>query len=172
MRLGPEELLRDLWSPPALGQWIARRNFPIDALLFALPLVRPEGLPVAAPFSPDQVGNIALLALETTFSLVALAQGKLGRRDEACHATICMDTPAYAIGQAVFIRTDTADYAEEVITFRNLEEMVRIASQSHPNLVLEKVIVYAMAEGEPCALTLGFIAATKGQRPSHPEFET
>ncbi len=85
-----------------------------------------------------------------------------------------MDSGAYAIGQAVFIRTDTADYAEEIISFRNLEEMVKVCSQSHPQLVLEKVIVYAMAENEPCALTLGFIAATKGQRPGqpHPEFET
>jgi hypothetical protein len=83
-----------------------------------------------------------------------------------------MGTPAYAIGQAVFIRTDTADYAEEVIPFKTLEEMVKICGESRPNLVLEKVVVYAMPDGEPCALTLGFIAATKGQRPGHPEFET
>ena len=83
-----------------------------------------------------------------------------------------MDTAAYAIGQAVFIRTDTADYAEEVISFSSLEEMVDICSRSRSQLVLEKVIVYAMTEGEPCALTLGFIAATKGQRPNQPEFET
>jgi hypothetical protein len=76
-----------------------------------------------------------------------------------------MESPAYAIGQAVFIRTDTPDYAEEVIPFKSLEEMVKICSATHPNLVLEKVLVYAMPDGEPCALTLGFIAATKGQRP-------
>ena len=80
--------------------------------------------------------------------------------------------PSYAIGQAVFIRTDSADYAEEVMPFRTLEEMVSVCSKSHPNLILEKVVVYAMTEGEPCALTLGFIASTKGQRPSQPEFET
>ena len=79
------------------------------------------------------------------------------------------ETPAYAVGQAVFIRTDTPDYAEQVLTFRSLEEMVDICSQSRPNLVLEKVIVYAMPGGEPCALTLGFIAATKGQRPGNLE---
>jgi hypothetical protein len=80
-----------------------------------------------------------------------------------------MDSPAYAIGQAVFLRTDTADYAEEVIPFRNLEEMVTICSQTRVHLILEKVVVYSLSGGEPCALTLGFIASTKGQRPSHHE---
>ena len=83
-----------------------------------------------------------------------------------------METPSYAIGQAVFIRTDTADYAEEILPFRNLDEMVAICSESRPNLVLEKIIVYAMPNGEPCALTLGFISSTKGQRPGHPEFQS
>ena len=77
------------------------------------------------------------------------------------------ETPAYAIGQAVFIRTDTPDYAEESLAFKSLEEMVQMCSQSRPNLVLEKVIIFAMPEGEPIALTLGFIAATKGQRPKN-----
>jgi hypothetical protein len=76
------------------------------------------------------------------------------------------DSPAYAIGQAIFIRTDTADYAEHPVPFSTLEEMVNICSKSRPNLILEKVIVYSMAEGEPSALTLGFVAATKGQRPA------
>lgn len=75
------------------------------------------------------------------------------------------DDPAYAIGQAIFIRTDTADYAEQPMPFSTLEEMVRICSKSRPNLILEKVIVYSMADGDPCALTLGFVAASKGQRP-------
>jgi len=82
------------------------------------------------------------------------------------------DSPAYAIGQAIFIRTDTADYAEQPVPFSTLEEMVRICSESRPNLILEKVIVYSMAGGEPCALTLGFVASTKGQRPQHSEFKT
>lgn len=80
-----------------------------------------------------------------------------------------METSAYAIGQAVYLRTDTPDYAEETIPFKTLEEMVRVCSSNHPNLILEKIIVYAMPEGEPCALTLGFIASTKGQRPGQPE---
>ena len=80
-----------------------------------------------------------------------------------------MSPSAYAIGQAVFIRLDTADYAEETIPFKSLDEMVEICSKSHPNLTLEKIIVYAMPDNEPVALTLGFISATKGQRPGTPE---
>ena len=79
------------------------------------------------------------------------------------------EAAAYAVGQAVFLRTDTPDYAEEIVPFRSLEEMVQICSRSRPNLILEKVIVYAMPDGEPCALTLGFVAATKGQRPGNLE---
>ena len=83
-----------------------------------------------------------------------------------------MDTPSYAIGQAVFIRTDTPDYEEEIIPFKSLEEMVKVCSQSRSNLVLEKVLIFAMPDGEPCALTLGFISATKGQRPENlPQWE-
>ena len=82
-----------------------------------------------------------------------------------------MEAPgAYAIGQAVFIRTDTVDYAEESIPFRNLAEMVALCSEPRENLTLEKVIVYSMVNHEPCALTLGFIASSKGQRPSDLEF--
>lgn len=83
-----------------------------------------------------------------------------------------LSNSSYAIGQAIFIRTDSADYLEEVMAFRDLEEMVSICSKSHSNLILEKVVVYAMTEGEPCALTLGFIASTKGQRPDHMGIET
>ena len=79
------------------------------------------------------------------------------------------DDLKYAIGQAVFIQTDTADYAETTIPFRTLEEMVAVCSQRHTNLTLERILVYAMSGGEPCSLTLGFIAATKGQRPGQLE---
>jgi hypothetical protein len=81
-----------------------------------------------------------------------------------------MDTPAYAIGQAVFIRTDTVDYAEETVPFRNLAEMVKICSEPRPDMTLEKVIIYSMVNQEPCALTLGFIASTRGQRPTNLDF--
>jgi len=76
-----------------------------------------------------------------------------------------MEDSAYAIGQAVFIRTDTPDYAEETIPFKTLEELVQICSEPRPDLTLEKIVVYAMSEGEPSAVMLGFISATKGQRP-------
>ncbi len=80
-----------------------------------------------------------------------------------------MEISAYAIGQAVFIRTDTLDYAEETIAFKTLEEMVEICSRPQANLTLEKIVVFAMAQGEPSALTLGFISSTKGQRPGNLE---
>ena len=76
-----------------------------------------------------------------------------------------MKPPGYPIGQAVFIRTDTPDYAEETIPFKDLEELVQVCSRVHQNLVLEKVLVFALQEGEPCAVTLGFVSASKGQRP-------
>ena len=71
----------------------------------------------------------------------------------------------YAIGQAVFIRTDTPDYAEATIPFASLEEMVILCSEPRPNLTLEKIIVYGMTGNEPIALTLGFISSSQGQRP-------
>lgn len=77
-----------------------------------------------------------------------------------------MSESGYAIGQAVFIRTDTPDYAEELIPFRNLEELVRICSEPQPNLTLERVLIYSMVGQEPRALTLGFISASQGQRPN------
>jgi hypothetical protein len=80
-------------------------------------------------------------------------------------ADMSAESSTCGIGQAIFIRTDTADYAEHPVAFSTLEEMVRICSKSRPNLILEKVTVYSQADGEPCALTLGFVAATKGQRP-------
>jgi len=78
-----------------------------------------------------------------------------------------MQQPSYAIGQAVFIRTDTPDYAEETVPFKTLEEMVNICCRAYPNLTLEKIVVYSMVESEPCALTLAFVSSTKAQRPGH-----
>ena len=78
---------------------------------------------------------------------------------------MALEFSAYTIGQAVFTRTDTAEFEEEIIPFRNLDEMVKVCSEPRANMILEKVVVYSMPEGEPCALTLGFVSATKGQRP-------
>jgi hypothetical protein len=76
-----------------------------------------------------------------------------------------MDQSSYAIGQAVFIRTDSPDYEEEAVPFQTLEELVLVCSQPRRDRVLEKIIIYAMPNGEPCAVTLGFVAASKGQKP-------
>jgi len=72
---------------------------------------------------------------------------------------------SYAIGQAVYIRTDTPDYLEETIPFKSLEELVAICSTPKPDMTLEKVVVYSMVGSEPVALSLSFISASKGQRP-------
>jgi len=90
---------------------------------------------------------------------------------DVLHA-LSADTPAYAIGQAIFLRTDTVDYAEKVVPFRSLEEMVKICSQRQTDMILDKVVVYSLVDGEACALTLGFMSATKGQRPDHPELKS
>jgi hypothetical protein len=81
-----------------------------------------------------------------------------------------MNSPAYAIGQAVFIRTDTIDYAEESIPFRNLEELVKVCSEPQENLTLDKIVVYSMVNGEPSAVTLGFVSSSKGQRPKNLDY--
>lgn len=83
-----------------------------------------------------------------------------------------MEMSSYAIGQAVYIRTDSPEYIEETIPFKTLDELVKICSQSQPNLTLEKIVIYGMPDGEPCALTLGFVSSTKGQRPGHPELSS
>jgi hypothetical protein len=84
-----------------------------------------------------------------------------------------MEPSGYAIGQAVFLRTDVPDYAEESIPFKNLEELVKICSTYHDNLTLDKIVVYSMVDGEPNAVTLSFMSASKGQRPTGvPEFGT
>jgi hypothetical protein len=75
----------------------------------------------------------------------------------------------YAIGQAVFLRTDTVDYSEVLVPFQTLEEMVKICSVSQANQILDKVVVFSMVDGGPCALTLGFISASQGQRASPEE---
>lgn len=83
-----------------------------------------------------------------------------------------MQSSAYAIGQAVFIRTDTPDFAEETISFRDLEELVRLCATPQKNLTLDKVMIYSMVESEPHALMLSFLSSSKGQQPQTSAFET
>ena len=76
-----------------------------------------------------------------------------------------MKNSPYAIGQAVFIRTDTPDYAEETIPFKTLEDLVTICSTPRAHLTLDKVMVYSMVKGEPHAVMLGFMCASRGTSP-------
>ena len=80
--------------------------------------------------------------------------------------SVDLKATTYAIGQAVFLRTDTVDYSEVLVPFQTLEEMVQICSVTRANQILDKVVVFSMADGGPCALTLGFISASQGQRAS------
>ena len=82
-----------------------------------------------------------------------------------------MQDSSYAIGQAVFIRTDTPDYAEETIPFKTLEELVRICSTAYPDMTLDKIMIYSMVKAEPCAVMLNFMSSSKGQRPNLPSLE-
>lgn len=81
-----------------------------------------------------------------------------------------MNPSPNAIGQAVYIRTDTMDYEEKAIPFNTLEDMVALCATPQPNLTLEKIVIYSMVGDQPTQLTLGFISASRGQRPNHPEF--
>lgn len=76
-----------------------------------------------------------------------------------------MNPSSYAIGQAVFIRTDVPDYVEETIPFKSLDEMVKICTEPRDNMTFEKIVVFSMVGQDPTALTLGFISASRGQRP-------
>jgi len=48
--------------------------------------------------------------------------------------------------------------------------MVKLCSEPLAGLTLERVIIYSMREGQPCALTLGFISASKSVRPNSLNF--
>jgi hypothetical protein len=79
-----------------------------------------------------------------------------------------MNLTAHAIGQAIFIRTDSIDYEEVAVPFKTLEEMVNVCIQPRRAMTLEKILVYSTAEdGLPVSLTLGYIASTRGQQPGH-----
>ena len=75
------------------------------------------------------------------------------------------------IGQAIYLRTDSREYAEEIKSFRSLEEMVAICSRSYANLVLEKVLVFAALGQEGRTVTLDFVSAAAGAPPGLTERE-
>lgn len=71
----------------------------------------------------------------------------------------------------MFIRTDTPDYGEETVPFKTLEELVRICATPRDHLILDKIMIYSMIEGDPHALMLGFLSSSKGQPPGMPSLE-
>ncbi len=76
------------------------------------------------------------------------------------------------IGQAIFIRVDTPDYAEEAFPFKSLEEMVSLCTRPKPNRILEKVIVYAMEGETPVSVQLGFLSASRSRGGQLPDAVT
>jgi hypothetical protein len=80
-----------------------------------------------------------------------------------------MHAPDYAIGQAVYIRTDVPDYLEVAIPFQTLGQLVRICSEPKPDMLLDKVVFYALVNEEARSVTMSFLSATKGARPGNLE---
>ena len=76
-----------------------------------------------------------------------------------------MQASEYAIGQAVFVRTDVPDYAEIMVPFQSLGELVRICSVPRPHQLLDKVVIYASVGEEPRSVSMSFLSASKGTRP-------
>jgi len=71
-----------------------------------------------------------------------------------------MSNPSSAIGEAIFTRTDTPDFAEESMPFRTLEELAALCSQHHPGLSLERIMIYSRQGGETSTLSLGLISCS------------
>jgi hypothetical protein len=71
-----------------------------------------------------------------------------------------LQNAGYSMGQAVFVRTDTPDFAEYGIPFTSLDEMVRICSNPPGNATLDRVIVSGDNQGAPFTLTLSFVSVS------------
>jgi hypothetical protein len=65
-----------------------------------------------------------------------------------------------ASGQAIFIRTDTPDYAEMAVPFHSLEEMAALCTSRRPNLMLERLVVSHVGEKSANVLTLDCVSAS------------
>ncbi len=78
-----------------------------------------------------------------------------------------MQTPEYAIGQAIYLRTDVPDYPEVAFPIQTVGELVRICSEPKPNMLLDKVVFYATVDEEPRSVALSFLSASKGARPAN-----
>ncbi len=81
------------------------------------------------------------------------------------------DPPANAVGQALYIRTDIPDYAEEAIPFQTLEELLLLGITPRPHRLLDRFVIHGLQGSTPIAVTLNFLAASHGQRPPSPEFD-
>ena len=83
-----------------------------------------------------------------------------------------MNSPAYTIGQAVYVRTDSPDYAEETVAFKSLDELIQICTTPRPDCMLEKIIIQGLQGETPVAVSLAFLSASRGQRPPNLQFES
>lgn len=83
-----------------------------------------------------------------------------------------MSAPSYTIGQAVFVRTVGPDYAEETVPFKTLDDLIAICTTPRPGCLLETIILQGLDGELPLAVTLTFLAASRGTKPHAPEFET
>lgn len=78
--------------------------------------------------------------------------------------------PIRVVGHAVFVRTDTPDYAEEHVSFRSLEELVMMFSLPRRGLAFNRVVLICgeqpgFATGsEACEIILEFVSASMGAR--------
>lgn len=70
------------------------------------------------------------------------------------------------MGEAVFLRTDVPDYAEERVPFGSINELVEICCRSFANLSLDKVVVFGQIDQQPCSVTFGFLASMIGRLPT------
>ena len=77
-----------------------------------------------------------------------------------------MQTPDYAIGQAIYLRTDVPDYPEVAFPIQTVGELVRICSAPKPDMLLDKVVFYATIDEETRSVALSFLSASKGARPA------
>jgi hypothetical protein len=66
-----------------------------------------------------------------------------------------------AVGQAIFIRTNSLDYAETIVPFHSLEEMAALCLSPKPNLTLEKLVIFHSQDSLTSSVTLDFISASR-----------
>ncbi len=78
-----------------------------------------------------------------------------------------MNHSAETSGLAVFMRTDTLDFAEYSVPFSTLAEMAQICTLQPPYAILQQVVIRSVVNNEPCSITLSFVGASKGGELAH-----